>query len=152
MTPWNEFDRDAKLSLFDKISIRWEYRIRPALNPRRIFNRFVRFPYQKLTRGFSDKDMWNADMYLAGQIAGTLDWIVNNGMGVAMSYYHENDVDNMVERRDKDYLYYRDVFSEYQKNGLAHDEAWKNEFGGVLDSDMQDALQWLSKHFQELWD
>lgn len=154
MTPFDEIDWDRKLTLSEKILIRWKYRVKPALAPRRIFNRFVRFPYQRLTRGFSDQDAWNGDGHLARQIAGILTWIVEKGHAVSMSYADDEhtDVDIMVERRDKEYLHYASIFAEYGKNGPAMDEAWKNEFGGVLDSEMQEALQWLSKHFQELWD
>ena len=44
------------------------------------------------------------------------------------------------------------TYAEYHTNGPAYDESWKNEFGGVLDKDMEEALQWLVEHFQELWD
>ena len=113
--------------------------------------------YQRVVRGYSDKDMWNADAYLSGVFAGVLDWYVHNGMGVSMAYSdpsdpHCEDVESMVIRRNTEYLDHIEVFREYLNNGLAYDEEWKKEFGGVLDKDMQDALQWLSIHFQELWD
>lgn len=110
--------------------------------------------YQRIARGYSDRDMWSADLFLAGQISGMLTWIVEKGHGVSMAYADdiETDVDIMVERRDKEYLHYAAIFAEYGKNGPAIDEEWKNKFGGVLDSDLQDALQWFSEHFTEFWD
>ena len=125
-----------------------------------LFMRSFNYPkwwYQRATRGFSDKDMWNADHYLAGVFAGVLQWYVDKGMGVAMSYASEDDpwcedLDAMVARRDADYLFYASIFEEYKNNGSAYNEEWQKEFGGVLDKDMQEALQWLSEHFQELWD
>jgi hypothetical protein len=58
----------------------------------------------------------------------------------------------MVERRDAEWNKYIAIFREYSKHGPAIDQEWADGFGGVLDKDMQDALQWLSQHFQELWD
>ena len=81
--------------------------------------------------------------------------IIKNGHGVATSYA-EGDMDTpieiMVERRDAEWNKYITIFREYSKYGPAIDQQWADEFGGVLDEDMQDALQWLSLHFQELWD
>ena len=113
--------------------------------------------YQRARYGYSDRDWWNGDAYLSGVIAGIMEDIVNKGHGVATSYADKDnpldtDIDVMVERRDKEYLHYSRIFTEYSKNGPAINQEWKDDFGGVLDEDMQDALQWLSKHFQELWD
>ena len=127
---------------------------------RRIITSPLRWPHkikhwvQRANRGYADCDAWNGDGYLARQIAGILTYLVNEGHGVSMSYADDETtpVEVMVERRDKEYLHYASIFAEYGKNGSAYDQEWKNEFGGVLDEDMQDALQWLSKHFQSLWD
>ena len=113
--------------------------------------------YQRITRGYSDRDMWSADYFLAGQIAGMLNWIVDKGMGVSMAYAAEDDpyaenIEDMVARRDADYLFYASIFDEYSKNGPALNEDWQEKFGGVLDSDLKEALQWFSEHFTEFWD
>lgn len=130
------------------------YRMRRILTSPLRWRRNIKYWIQRANRGYADCDVWSGDTYLARQIAGILTWLVENGHGVSMSYADDEhtDVEVMVERRDKQYLHYASIFAEYGKNGPAHDEAWKNEFGGVLDSDIQEALQWLSKHFQELWD
>ena len=80
--------------------------------------------------------------------------IVKDGHGVATSYADDENtpVEVMVERRDAEWKKYIEIFREYSQAGPALNQSWKDEFGGVLDEDMQDALQWLSKHFQELWD
>ena len=122
-------------------------------------SRLIKYPlwwYQRITRGYSERDMWSADLFLAGQIAGTLKWIVKNGHGVAMSYAtspdYDDDVDLMVAKRDADYLFYASIFEEYSKNGPALNKEWEKQFGGILDEDLQVALQWFSEHFTELWD
>ena len=120
--------------------------------------RFLKTPYwwyQRARYGFSDRDWWNGDWYLSGVIAGIMEKIVKDGHGVATSYAYkdwETPVDIMVERRDAEFNKYILIFREYSKNGPAIDQEWKDRFGGVLDSDMKDALLWLSEHFSELWD
>ena len=119
--------------------------------------RFIKTPYwwyQRARYGYADCDWWSGDWYLAGIIAGIMEKIVKDGHGVATSYADDWDtpVEVMVERRDADWNKYIAIFREYSKNGPAMNQEWKNEFGGVLDEDIQDALQWLSNHFQELWD
>jgi hypothetical protein len=100
--------------------------------------------------------MWSADFFLAGQIAGMLNWIVNKGHGVSTSYgtppNYEDDIEDMVARRDAEYLHYASIFAEYAENGPALNEDWQEKFGGVLDEDLKEALQWLSEHFTEFWD
>ena len=105
--------------------------------------------------GNSDRDWWNGDYYIAGVIAGVMEKIVKDGHAVSHFYAYgdwNTPVELMVQRRDEEWNKYIAIFREYSKNGPAMNQEWKNDFGGVLDEDMQDALQWLSKHFQELWD
>ena len=121
------------------------------------YPRHFKWWYQRARRGYSDCDAWNADKFLAGQIAGMLILLVKNTHGVPMSYADKNDpygddVDAMAIRRDKEYLKHAAVFEEYAKNGLALDKKWEKQFGGVLDKDIQKSLKWFSKHFSELWD
>lgn len=117
----------------------------------------IKYYVQRVFRGYSDADCFNGDTYLAGQIANVLTWIVENGHGVAMYYGYGMDIENpnvdeMVRRRDEDYLHYAAIFREYNINGPAINEEWKKEFGGLLDQEIQDALQWLARHFTEIWD
>lgn len=119
--------------------------------------RFIKTPYwwyQRARYGYADCDWWSGDWYLAGIIAGIMEKIVKDGHGVATSYADDwnTPVEIMVERRDAEWGKYIEVFREYSKHGPAYNQEWKDDFGGVLDKDMEDALQWLSKHFQELWD
>lgn len=120
------------------------------------FPRKIKFAYQRVTRGFSDQDAWNGDMYLASQIAGIAEWLVENGHGVPSSYAYQPDLNDpveiMAERRDSEYRKHIAVFKEYANNGPAFDQEWKDELGGVLDKDLDESLQWFAKHFVELWD
>lgn len=113
--------------------------------------------YQRAKRGYSDRDMWNADTYLAGVFAGVLQWYIDNGIGVSMAYAADDDqygknVDDMAIRRDDEYSKHILIFKEYSINGLAFDEEWQKEFGGVLDEDIEASMHWLANHFIELWD
>ena len=117
----------------------------------------IKYAYQRVTRGFSDQDMWNADNYFAGQFAGMLRWYVENGSGVPSNYARKDDpycedVDYMVAKRDAKYLKYAAMFEEYYKNGYAHNNSWKKDFGGLNNKELKIALQWFSKHFTEFWD
>lgn len=116
--------------------------------------RRLKWIYQRATRGFSDRDMWNADAFLARMYADILMWYVHKGMGVPSCYVDNwNDpVDIAAERRDIDYYKYADIFRRYAKGGDWQKQKDVDEFGGVLDSDITEALQWFSEHFQELWD
>lgn len=112
---------------------------------------------QRIERGFSDRDMWSADMYLAGVFADVLQWYIDNSHGVSMVYAYgmdpyKPDTDKMVRRRNRQYRKHIKVFREYAKNGHAWNKAWKKDFGGVLDKDIQKSLKWFSEHFSELWD
>ena len=116
----------------------------------------VKWANQRVVRGYSDKDAWNGDNFLAGQIAGILELLVSQSYSVPTSYgfgldEYAPDVEIMAERRDADYKNIIMIYKEYHTNGIASDEEWQKEFGGVLDKDMKDALQWLVEHFQELW-
>jgi len=115
----------------------------------------IKWAYQRVTRGFSDADAWNGDNFLAKNIAGIMDWIVVHGHSVSTAYADDGwdtPIEVMVDRRDADYIKYGAIFSEYAKEGVAFDEEWKEKFGGVLDTEIEEALQWLSKHFTGLWD
>jgi hypothetical protein len=144
-----------KLMDIEMIRIIWLYqRLKSSI---RTVIRTPKWWYQRINRGYSDRDMWNADIYLAGIIAGTLQWQIDNGIGVDISYASPYDpfgqrIDEMISHRDLDYEPIIEIFEEYYKNGYACDEEWKKEFGGVLDKDIRSSVQWLSEHFTELWD
>lgn len=118
----------------------------------------IKHYYHRVSRGYSDKDCWNGDMYLASQIAGVLRWHVEKGIGVPMSFlpskieYSDLEFKLAIEARNVEYLHYAEIFEQYAKSGIAYDKDWQEEFGGVIDKDFKNALKWLSKHFTELWD
>jgi hypothetical protein len=148
--------RNRENSIFGKLEYAY-WTIRRGLRTAWKSPIHIKWWYQRARYGFSDRDWWNGDWYLSGVIAGIMEKIVNEGHGVANSYADEDnpfdtDVNVMVERRDAEWNKYIAIFREYSKHGPAMNQEWKDDFGGVLDEDMQDALQWLSKHFQELWD
>ena len=123
-----------------------------------LYPRNFKWWYQRITRGYSDKDAWNGDYFLARQISGILRWQVKSGHAIAVTYlpnkidYNDLEFNLAVVARDSEYLHYADIFDEYAKNGTALNKKWQRQFGGVFDKDIKDALQWFSEHFQELWD
>ena len=141
----------------DTLLLRINRLYRQFIRSIRIAYRTPKWWVQRAKRGYSDRDMWNADTYLAGIFAGVLQWYIDKGHGVSMAYVSPDDpngydVDAMVIRRDADYYNHIAIFREYLNNGCAIDEEWQKEFGGVLDKDIKASVQWLSEHFTELWD
>jgi hypothetical protein len=117
--------------------------------------RRIKWTYQRAVRGYSEADSWNADNYLAKQIAGLMQNIMDSGHGVSTFYCGGNfdmPVEEMVALRDQDYKAIIAIFTEYAENGVAIDKGFKEKYGGVLDTELKAALQWLSEHFTELWD
>ena len=117
----------------------------------------IKHAYQRVTRGFSDNDAWNADKFLAAQLSGILMWFVNEGHGVPMSYAREDDlygqdIEYMTAARDAEYKKYAALFEEYGKHGHAVNAKWKEMFGGLTDEEVNDMMTWLAEHFTELWD
>lgn len=130
-----------------------QYKLKLLLKPFYI----VMYYIQRAKRGFSDKDMWSADMFISTQIAGILRWYVEKGHGVPMSYAREDDfigqdVYYMINARDAEYKKYAALFEEYGKHGHAVNAKWKEMFGGLTDEEVNDMMTWLAKHFTELWD
>ena len=118
---------------------------------------FVKHYNQRARRGFSDKDMWSADTFLARQIADILRWYMEKGHSVPWSYAREDDrfcedFEYMVAARDSEYTKYAALFDEYGRNGHAPNEKWKEMFGGLTDDEVHDMMTWLAEHFTELWD
>lgn len=130
------------------------YRVRRFITSPLLWRYNIKHWYQRANRGYSDPDMWNFDSHLAGLIAAHLRWKIEHGHGVSMMYADDYDtpVDIMVLRRDKEYKEIAEIFEEYSKNRQAINEEWRGKYGGVLDKDMDYALEWFSKHFTSLWD
>ena len=134
------------------------YKIRSLVNAPRYWHKDIKHAYQRVRYGYSDRDCWNGDNHLARQIAGILRWQVRYGRSLPIGYlpeiqdYSDLEFELAVEARNVEYLHYADIFEEYAKNSIALDDEWQRELGGVLYSDMKDALLWLSEHFSELWD
>ena len=122
--------------------------------------RFIKTPYwwyQRARYGYSDRDMWNADTYLAGLIADVLQWYIDKGHGVPMHYAYDLDLyapdtQIMSDRRDDDYMKRIRVFKEYAENGCAMNKTWKRQVGGVTEKQIKKELSWFRDNFTTLWD
>ena len=120
--------------------------------PRRIKNNVLNF-IQRGKRGYGHKDLWSADNYMASVIAGVLKSYAKNKHGVGYPYINGTEsVDEAFEAMQKDYLKHAVIFEEYGKNGLAWDDNWKSEFGGVSEEEIKQSLIWLSEVWTGLWD
>ena len=143
---------NRKPTLMDKI-INPIYRLFNSLRPARLFNKFIKYPYQRITRGFSDQDAWSGDSYLARQIAGILRWHIKNSHGVGHPYANlETTVDEAAYFRDLDYEKYAKMFDELSRNGLAINKKWQKEFGGLTEKQYKDTMKWFANIYPGLWD
>lgn len=128
-------------------------RIFSLLRPRRLFNRLVRYPYQKLTRGFSDSDAWNANYVLPKQIAGILRWQIKNSNGVSYPYHtYHKDVNKAALIRDIDFENYAIMFDEFAENGVALNKKWQSIHGGLSQQEYKKMMKWFTEIFPGLWD
>jgi hypothetical protein len=98
--------------------------------------------------------MWNADNHFARLYADMLMWYVHKGVSIPVCYVDKWDdpVEIATERRDIEYYKYADIFRRYAKGGEWQVAEHAHECGGVVDTEMAEALEWFSKHFQEFWD
>lgn len=128
-------------------------RILRMFHPRRLFNRLIKYPYQRLSRGFSDQDAWSGNEHLAKQIAGILRWNVKHSYGIGYPYVNNDlPVDEAALIRDMDYEKKALLFDEFAENGIALDTAWKKKHGGLSNKEYKDLMKWFADIFPALWD
>jgi hypothetical protein len=134
-------------------------------NIARLLRKIVRFPRkvifearyarQRVVRGFSDRDWWSIDMFLAQVLAEALPKYVKDGHGVS-GYYIKGETDEDFEAavavRDAEYLKYADIFKRFSENGVWEKEEDAKEFDAASGAEMKEALEWLAAHFTQLWD
>ena len=63
--------------LFDAL----HYRINKYLNLRELYRRLIKWPWQRLTRGFDDRELWNLDMTIAKFVVPRLKEFLNYSGG-----------------------------------------------------------------------
>jgi hypothetical protein len=113
--------------------------------------------YQRVTRGYSDRDMWNGDFYLSWVFAGVLQWYIDKSRGVNIAYaegldHYNPDTEIMALRRNEEYSRHIEIFQGYFSNGTGWSKKAANKLDEVTDEDVKDSVRWLADHFTELWD
>ena len=134
------------------------YRIRSFTRKiKRTFNK-PKYWYQRARYGYSDRDSWNMDMYLAGLIARMLEHQLKYGMTVAMSNDEDLTYYKLLKKRDEEYAKYIAIFKEYSVNMLNFrmygdlSSVYDEDIVGVSEEEINEALQWFSKNFMYFWD
>ncbi|WPH57799.1 hypothetical protein [Mycobacterium phage WXIN] len=99
--------------------------------------RYTKHKYQRLTRGFSDADMWNADGYLADIISATAYWHFVHNKGIPMQYValHGDNADE-----------------EWRSALLDLYEGFRNEGDDIDWHPSAEAFDLLRETFRDLWD
>lgn len=64
---------------------------------RKLPKRYVLHKYQRLTKGFSDADMWDARSYLADLISATAWWHFSHNRGYPIRISEEEWLDALLE-------------------------------------------------------
>ena len=122
-------------------------------HPKRLFNKLIKYPYQRLSRGFSDQDAWNGHTHLSRQIAGILRWYAKNSNGIGYPYVNNDlDINEAADIRDTDFKKNALLFDEFAENGIALDSTWKKKYGGLSKKEYKDLMKWFSDIFPGLWD
>lgn len=67
---------------------------------KRLSRGYLRHKWQRLKRGYSDFDMWNADGYLADVISATAYWHFVHNHGFDPFYGEERWLENLLEIYD----------------------------------------------------
>lgn len=69
-----------KLSIFNNYYCPWTYPINWITNVKTFFKSF-KYGFQRITRGYSDRDCWNLDNTLLIYLAQTLNWLSEHSHG-----------------------------------------------------------------------
>ena len=133
MMAWMDDDYN-KRNKFHKLDIKyffirkWRNRFRPVDS--------VRHQYQRVTRGYSDADVWNFDYYLSEVIQGGCQWLREKGIG------HPS---NMTEQE------WASILSQIEK-GMKLSR--KFDLGRTVEENLeiQKAWQLVAQHHEDLWD
>jgi hypothetical protein len=143
----NEF----KLSNWEKIYFP-AYRFFNKFNPRDRYND-VRYFVQRGRRGWSDRDAWSVDYYLAEVIPPMLRRLVEYGngfpAGIMSEDFTEDEWEAHYKKWHKDLLKAADDIDQHK---VATDYAEKYEDIEKAMKRVERGLSWVQKNFFQLWD
>ena len=136
------------------------YRMRLFVRKIRRALRAPKYWYQRARYGYSDRDTWNMDMYLAGVIARMLEHQLNYGMTISINNDEDLTYYQLLKKRDEEYRKYIAIFKEYSINMINFRIHWVHsdidsvydDSMGVSEEEINEALQWFSKNFMYFWD
>lgn len=143
----------------------------------KIFKRGIKYAYQRITRGYSDYDIWDLDYYISDLLSEMLNHFADTTHSYPCSVDeeveggHEKWQDELRQAakyiKDATEIDYTDellkrfeLYEEAKKNGCdelaqKHFVKWR-ELGIKEQREKQDALNnfcdWLKLHFFNLWD
>ena len=136
------------------------YRMRLFVRKIRRTLRAPKYWYQRARYGYSDRDTWNMDMYLAGVIARMLEHQLNYGITISINNDENLTYYQLLKKRDEEYRKYIAIFKEYSTNMIDFRMHWVqsdvdsvyDDSMGVSEEEINEALQWFSKNFMYFWD
>lgn len=143
----------------------------------KIFKRGIKFAYQRITRGYSDYDVYDLDFYISNLLSEMLNHLADttNGYPCGVDEEIENGYEKWQEELRQAAKYIKDateidytdellrryeLYEEAKKNGCdelaqGHLAKW-HELGTKEQNEKQEALnnfcEWLKLRFFDLWD
>lgn len=124
--------------------------------PKRLINEVI-WAYQRVTRGFSDRDWWSIDAFIANILSEALPKYVKDSKSISVNYIGlkeeltDKDWEKAEAKRNKEYTKYADFFARYADGGIWNNPETAKELNGVTPEEYKEAMRWLGKHFGSLW-
>lgn len=153
-----------KLNAFNVYYLPWTH---PISNIKTFF-RSVKYSYQRITRGFSDYDVWELDSYLSLILSETFKHLskTNHGHPYDLS---EDEWDNLLlDMSEKalqmspfyefDNEYEDELLFDYEEGRIKQDncfDAWKDredEINKCMVQCKDEVMEFLKERFYDLWD
>ena len=105
------------------------------------------YPFQRMKRGYSDKDLWNLDYYLGNLIASSLEDFKKQTYGVPMDFDNSEDWDKVLD--DMIFAFKRstlDFFDlEEAEKDLSDEEVQENN------QRQEKGFEYFNLYFSDLW-
>lgn len=139
---------------YKRIYYRYYYLISEHLAPRQLYRRLIKWPFQRLTRGFDDRELWNLDSTIAKFIVPRLKVFIEQSDRYGYPAVLEEEGNLGHEKWDiilaKILWSFEYALASYGEDW--NDYPWKDkEAQGVLTKRYESGMKLFSKYCGNLW-
>jgi hypothetical protein len=134
------------------------------------------YPWQRVTRGWSDRDSWDGGSYLAGIAADILNRYADTNTGTKSSYLYEVDPNLTLDAATNEdwdkanaiqvsqYRQHAAVLARYHEGADIYtdrmlevmkmtEQEYLDKFGpGIHESEWKATMAWLGQNLEGMWD